>query len=40
MNEIGAIIQSAQQIPPPEAQAELVAQLGIAETLEAAPCTY
>jgi len=37
MNEIGAILQSAQHLLPPNAQAELVAQLGNAETLEAAP---
>jgi len=37
MNEIGAIIKSSQCLIPPEAQADLVSELGVSTTLEASP---
>jgi len=37
MNEIGAILTSAQKLLPPDAQAYLFSNLGMAENLEAAP---
>jgi len=37
MNEIGAIIKSAQNLIPPEVQADLISQLGTSETLDASP---
>ena len=37
MNELGAIIKSARKLIPPDAQDELIAQLGNSPTLEASP---
>lgn len=37
MNEIGVIIQSAQQLLPAELQDEFITQLGTSETIEASP---